>query len=288
MHAEATGDVSEGKDGTGDEEKDSFQHIPIEKLQSVVQFMFERCYKEGNFEHALGIALEANETDKVNEILDCCAKQAGTDVMKMYQVLQFAFDAATTVVTSKAFRFEVVQVIAMKLETLLNDPAVSTAIRKACAFNLANTHQVLKAVEPVSQIVSNLLNGDEDDSLLGLQLCFDLVESGDQNYVISVAEALPSVDEDQAKEVKDRYEKAMRILTGGFSSELAVSFLHKNSDSDPLIMQNLKEALEHRGAGRNSALHNCAVLTHSYLNAGTTNDAFLRDNLEWMRKASNW
>jgi 26S proteasome regulatory subunit N2 len=69
---------------------------------------------------------------------------------------------------------------------------------------------------------------------------------------------------------------------------LGLSFLHKNSDSDRLIMENLKKALEERGGGRNSVLHNCAVVTHSYLNAGTTNDSFLRDNLDWMRKASNW
>jgi 26S proteasome regulatory subunit N2 len=77
-------------------------------------------------------------------------------------------------------------------------------------------------------------------------------------------------------------------LTGGLTSELAISFLHKHSDSDPLIMENLKQGLDSSGGGRNSTLHNCAVLTHSYLNAGTTNDAFLRDNLEWMKKASNW
>lgn len=39
---------------------------------------------------------------------------------------------------------------------------------------------------------------------------------------------------------------------------------------------------------RNSVLHNCAVTAHGYLNAGTTNDDFLRDNLDWMKKASNW
>jgi 26S proteasome regulatory subunit N2 len=138
----------------------------------------------------------------------------------------------------------------------------------------------------VANIISKLLNGTDDDALLGLQLCFDLVESGDQTFVNSVSSDLKSETENEAS--SDNFEKAFKVLVGGFSSELAIAFLHKSSDSDPLIMENLKSALEQRGSGRNSVLHNCAVMAHSFLNAGTTNDAFLRDNLEWMKKASNW
>ena len=151
----------------------------------------------------------------------------------------------------------------------------------------------------IANIISKLLDGTEDDALLALQLCFDLMETGDQHYVTGVAKSLPEKTESDAEdssssavsrsdEVWVRYEQALKVLTGGFASELSLSFLHKNSDSDPLIMQNLKKALDERGASRSSILHNCSVSTHSYLNAGTTNDAFLRDNLEWMKKASNW
>ena len=55
-----------------------------------------------------------------------------------------------------------------------------------------------------------------------------------------------------------------------------------------LIMDQLRKALDERGNARNSVLHNCGVGTHAVLNAGTTNDAFLRDHLDWMKKASNW
>ena len=127
--------------------------------------------------------------------------------------------------------------------------------------------------------------------LLGYQLCVDLIESGDQNFVNQVQQTLPEKGEESVTLSDEHWthlESAKRILSGGLASELALSFMHKNTNSDTLIMQNLKKALEERGSSRNSLLHNCAVLTHSYLNAGTTNDAFLRDNLEWMKKASNW
>jgi len=287
--------------------------IPIEKLSRVVNAMFERCYGEGNFEHALGLALEAREIEKVSDAFDHCSKT--NNQMKLLQVLEFAFDSATALVSSKAFRFQIMQVIAIHLEKLYNDASASAsasgssmpAIQKACAFKLAHAHQILMNAEPVAQILSKLLQGtggatgNEDNALLGLQLCFDLVESGDQSFVNSVADFLSSgstststsaasadSDQTQTREKEENIQKALRVLTGGFTSELAISFLHKHSNSDLLIMENLKLALEQRGAGRNSILHNCAVMTHSYLNAGTTNDSFLRDNLEWMRKASNW
>jgi len=275
------GSSTQGKDKAKDYDDDA---LPIDKLQAVVQLMFERCYVEQNYEHALGIALEAREAVKVQEILGKCAETG--NIKKLYSVLQFAFQAATTLVSSKAFRFQVVQVIAKQLDAMWIGEETPAGIKKSCAFSLANAHQVLRTSKPVAEIVSSLLNGSDDDTLLGLQLCFDLVESGDQTFVNSVSACLKDGGAGEGNSVN--HGKAMSILVGGFSSELAISFLHKNSDSDPLIMENMKQALEQRGAGRNSVLHNCAVLSHSYLNAGTTNDAFLRDNLEWMRKASNW
>jgi 26S proteasome regulatory subunit N2 len=100
-----------------------------------------------------------------------------------------------------------------------------------------------------------------------------------------------SVQGESNDEAITRLTQAHRILTSGFISELHLSFLYKSSHSDPLIMSNLKKTLEERSAGlggRTSILHNCAVATHGYLNLGTTGDGFLRDNLEWMKKASNW
>lgn len=35
-------------------------------------------------------------------------------------------------------------------------------------------------------------------------------------------------------------------------------------------------------------LHGAAVVTHGYMNAGTTTDTFLRENLEWLGRASHW
>mmetsp|Transcript_36568 Transcript_36568/g.53685 ORF Transcript_36568/g.53685 Transcript_36568/m.53685 type:complete len:895 (+) Transcript_36568:216-2900(+) len=286
-------------DGDQEEEKEKEEEeetgIDVSKLQTVVQAMLERCYQDGEYAHALGVALEARQVDKFREILDMCRTDGNEG--KYVETLSYALDACVSLVSSKKFRVNALVVVAESLGGL------SEEIMDWAA--LCRCHQLLGKAGDVGKTIERLLDGDSEDGvLLGYQLCFDLVDSGDQGFVGRVAEALPKKSEvvkseatdaetngvanaEKSDEVWARFAKAEKVLVGGFSSELALSFLHKQSNSDVLIMENLKKALEEKG-GRNSVLHNCAVMAHSYLNAGTTNDSFLRDHLDWMRKASNW
>ena len=181
------------------------------------------------------------------------------------------------------FRQEALKVIAECLEKILNETT------KTAAVDLIVVYQLLGNTDSVADVLARLLNGSEEDSLLGFQLCFDLVDSGDQAFVTRVAKRLQATVPEGDNSIKARWAQADKVMVGGFSSELALSFLHKQSNADRLIMETVKKSLEERGSGgRSSVLHNAAVITHSYLHAGTTNDAFLRDYLDWMKKASNW
>eukprot|EP00535_Pseudo-nitzschia_heimii_P004794 CAMPEP_0197184234 /NCGR_PEP_ID=MMETSP1423-20130617/9523_1 /TAXON_ID=476441 /ORGANISM="Pseudo-nitzschia heimii, Strain UNC1101" /LENGTH=1035 /DNA_ID=CAMNT_0042635009 /DNA_START=236 /DNA_END=3343 /DNA_ORIENTATION=+ len=246
--------------------------ISLDQLKGMVYRLLDTCCEEGRCDHALGIALEAQETGKLKEIL----MSSGPDD----DLLKYALDASINVVSSKSFRQNALAVIA---ECLCSQNEVS---KMASVDTLIIIYQLLGKADAVAEVLESLLKGSEKDALLGYQLCFDLVDSGDQAFATKVAEVLePKTSEQQA----DRWSQVARILTGGFSSELALSFLHKQSQADRLIMENLKKSLEERGSGgRSSLLHNAAVMTHSYLYAGTTNDSFLRDYLDWMKKASNW
>ncbi|CAI5744626.1 unnamed protein product [Peronospora destructor] len=82
----------------------------------------------------------------------------------------------------------------------------------------------------------------------------------------------------------DKLSKLKLILSGEFLVDLKLNFLHSHSDSDPLVMKTIKIAVENR----NSVLHHAAVIAHAYMNCGTTSDSFLRENLEWLGKATNW
>lgn len=49
-----------------------------------------------------------------------------------------------------------------------------------------------------------------------------------------------------------------------------------------LILKQTKEAV------RNSVCHTATVIANSFMHCGTTSDQFLRDNLEWLARATNW
>ena len=58
----------------------------------------------------------------------------------------------------------------------------------------------------------------------------------------------------------------------------------RSNKTDTLILTNMKKAVEQR----NSLCHSAIVLAHAIMSAGTTADSFLRDNLEWLSRATNW
>lgn len=82
----------------------------------------------------------------------------------------------------------------------------------------------------------------------------------------------------------DRISKIKQILTGEVRDRLYLQFLKKNNHTDMLILNRIKEKI----GQRNSILHGATVWTNGIMNAYTTNDAFLRDNLSWAALATNW
>ena len=256
------------------------EELNVDQLNELVSARFERCYEQSQYESALGVAFESREVRRVKEALDRCCVDGDSAVA----VLRYAVSNAEA--AEKSFRREALQCVGETIQKLLSTQTVSAAAKRAACCLYVRTMQLLRSFQEAASMLESLLQDSDEEALLGLQLCFDLIDSGDRKFVDQVADALP-----KDEEPSERFTQAHRILTSGFTSELHLSFLYKSSQSDPLIMSNLKKSLEERSsgfAGRNSILHNAAVCAHGYLNLGTTGDGFLRDNLEWMKKASNW
>ena len=74
------------------------------------------------------------------------------------------------------------------------------------------------------------------------------------------------------------------ILRGVKSAELFLNFLHKNNKTDMSILKVTRESLE----DRYSIYHSAITFTNAFAHCGTTSDKFLRENLDWLGRASNW
>jgi 26S proteasome regulatory subunit N2 len=84
--------------------------------------------------------------------------------------------------------------------------------------------------------------------------------------------------------LQSRLDQLNKVLTGGFDVDLILNFLFKQNKADVQILNDIKKATE----GRTNVLHNATVVAHAYMNSGTTEDSFLRTNLDWLGKANNW
>ena len=87
-----------------DDDEEEFSEEFAAQLAAIVESMFRRCFADGSFEQALGIALEAKRVDMVRESIE----QSGTGKSAM---LIHAFDLCQSVVSSRSWRQEVLQVL---------------------------------------------------------------------------------------------------------------------------------------------------------------------------------
>ena len=94
----------------------------------------------------------------------------------------------------------------------------------------------------------------------------------------------PETREPMAPEAKKALDSIRDILSGTKSIQLNLEFLYRNNHADVGILNKLKDSLE----ARNSIFHTAVTLSCGFMNAGTMNANFFRDNLDWLGKAVNW
>lgn len=268
------------------------------RMENIVEQMFQRCFRDNCFEQAIGIALDTRRIDKVEEVCSV-AISASKDHIIGYT---FKLCLGAGNIASREFRLSVIAVL-VKLYSTLAEPDYSNV-----CFGL----QYLNRPGDVASTLDRLCKGTLEQALVAYQICFDMQETENQGFVLKVVseftalhnsnttsisppegiseEKSDAMDVDGSSTsattavVQDRLGKIMRILTEGFDVDLYLNFLFRRSHTDTSILRAIKAGTE----GRSAILHNATVVTHAYMNSGTTMDNFLRDNLDWLGKANNW
>merc|ERR1719394_1259570 len=96
------------------------------------------------------------------------------------------------------------------------------------------------------------------------------------------AEAEKPVETSKKTELNTNIDKLVSILSGEKPIYLNLQFLIRNDHTDPLLLKQTKDAV------RVSICHTATVIANGLMHAGTTHDQFLRDNLDWLSRATNW
>merc|ERR1719357_1637599 len=141
---------------------------------------------------------------------------------------------------------------------------------------------------------------------MAYQIAFDMYESATQQFLSRVLSAIrktapgdEKMEDDSSEEKKaevapkkeltgeeaelqSKVDKLASILSGEKPIYLNLQFLIRNDKTDPLILKQTKDAV------RVSICHTATVIANGLMHSGTTHDQFLRDNLDWLSRATNW
>ncbi|KAL3847589.1 hypothetical protein ACJMK2_018492 [Sinanodonta woodiana] len=293
-------------------------HKPIDlRLEAIVNRMFQRCFDDRQFKQAVGIALETRRIDIFEKAI-----LASDDVPTM---LTYGLKVCMSLIQHRQFRNTVLRVLTrlyMGLATpdyinvcqcyiFLDDPqSVSDILEKLImgeknavlmayqiAFDLYESatqqfllrvRSALKATAPVPISMEKKEKSSSQDTKDDARKEGEISGSSSMDTDESTASSSETGKEsrreltEEEKVLQDKLTKLVTILGGETTIDLHLQFLIRNNKTDLLILKNTKDAV------RNSICHSATVIANSFMHFGTTSDQFLRDNLEWLARATNW
>ena len=157
------------------------------RLVTVVERMFARCYEDGQYHQALGIAIESRRLDQVKQSI-----LLSPDTKAM---LSYAYQLSQTLVLSHSFRRSLLQTLVQ----LYEGEGVTDFL------NVCQCLLFLDDSDKVASILNELISKDEEagggsaaGALMAYQIAFDLSENQNQPFLNRVAKALPSPDQPAA------------------------------------------------------------------------------------------
>jgi 26S proteasome regulatory subunit N2 len=126
-------------------------------------------------------------------------------------------------------------------------------------------------------------DGDEVMTEAGLAAA-DEAAAAATAAVVAPVEVRPSRSSEVviSDDLKKHWEQLFQILSGEVSIALQLQFLIRSNKSDLAILKQTKDAV------RVSICHTGTVIANAFMHSGTTSDQFLRENLEWLARATNW
>jgi 26S proteasome regulatory subunit N2 len=242
-------------------------------MEMVIDKMFNRCFQDKQWKQAIGIAIDSRRLDKVKDAIEL-----SNDMIE--ENLGYTFLIAHDIIKSKVFRTDVLKLLLMIYQKR-NDQG------NFDHYKIAKCQYHLNLPVGTAALLEMLVKQTDSKSYLhAYQISFDICDKENQSYQRNVLDeinkkiaALP--EEDQTRE---RLTQITTILKGEIRDRLYLQFLKKNNHMDMAIINNIKKSI----GSKSSILHGATIWSYGMMNAYTTNDTFLKDNLQWVGQVTNW
>lgn len=223
----------------------------------------------------VGFTLRARRVDLLRNVLNAEIAASASGAL-----IGFALRCANKFVIDITFRTEVLRTLADLYTSGLNDVDY---------FALVDCLLFLNDSDTVGRLIKELL---VKDKLTAYQIGFDLFETANQEFlqavtaVVTKDELSPAVEGDAAAASSTPSEPThiADILLGNITTNLNVKFLYTACRADVQVLNTTKKVIPPKVA----VLQTATIMSSGFMYAGTTIDGFLRDNLQWLAKVTNW
>ncbi|KAF9610742.1 hypothetical protein IFM89_024598 [Coptis chinensis] len=286
------------------------------RLEAIVERLLDKCILDGKFQQAIGTSLDCRRLDKLEEA-----------VMKSDNIqatLSYCLATSHSYVSLREYRREVVLLL-VKIYNKLASPDYLSICQ--CLMDLDDAEGVASILQKLLrsankddallafQIAFDLGENERQAFLLSVRDLLpdpkpqpsevtqhgssepDATQNQDENVgsdVTPPSEDVSMTDEAQTPvgnvldpaeiTYSEKLAKVKGILSGETSIQLTLQFLYSHNRSDLLILKTIKQSVEMR----NSVCHSATIYANAMMHAGTTVDTFLRENLDWLSRATNW
>ncbi|KEG11805.1 proteasome regulatory non-ATPase subunit 2 [Trypanosoma grayi] len=253
----------------------------------------------------VGFTIRARRLDFLHKVL----KQHIT-ATKSAAILNFTFEVANVLLRDIAFRGEILRLLA-ELYAQSGLSTIDYFSRAQCLLFLGDSMST-------ANLIGDLIRAG--DKATAYQLAFDLYEYGNQEFLSAVvaeiekeaaaAAAVPggaqteasndaptaapptsnaegeneTAKNENSNKLSVVYQKLLAALTGETGVSLYLTFLYTRVNADIHILNHIKQSID----AKKTVPHNATVIAHSLMYSGTTIDAFLRANMEWLGRANYW
>ncbi|KAF1964830.1 26S proteasome regulatory complex, non-ATPase subcomplex, Rpn2/Psmd1 subunit [Bimuria novae-zelandiae CBS 107.79] len=296
-------------------------------LQATIRRIFESCYENADYKQVVGIAIEARNLEVLRECFLQASenekkqgKAPAGPPSKSEELMEYVLDICMNVVQERGLRNEILRLILDLLNEIPNPDYFSIAkcvvylnqhslasnliqqlVERGDSKSLAVAYQISFDLyengtqEFLAKVMEELpkeekseekpaANGDaaqkfQTEEAAETEGLLSNIDTSNVSTVVSRTKQ-PAPTEDELKV----FTSVREVLQGTKSIELNLEFLYRNNHADKNILNKIRDSLE----SRNSIFHSGVTFANAFMNAGTTNDTFFRENLDWLGKAVNW
>ncbi|OLY80768.1 26S proteasome non-ATPase regulatory subunit 1-like protein [Smittium mucronatum] len=249
--------------------KDEKTAVFNKRLTDLVEGVFQRSIKALEYNQAIGLAIDSRRLDILEKILSTDS----TGELFIYvqkHCLEF--------VNQIDYRAQIFELL---VKVLLDSKKI----------DYSTICHILAALDDPARAAEQLINlalSNEEGELVAMQVAFDSEETSAMDFLLSQKAVVDSklqekISENDAASAKI-LETLSKILDGSVRRKLQLEFYFTNNHSNMAILNKTNSSLD----SRSSFCHSALSISNAYMHSGTTVDLFLRNNLDWLSRASNW